>query len=333
MTFTPLSRRAFGLTTLASLATSPALAAGNGASSGAPSGAPTRAIKLPIAKTGPAAGLTITGLQNQAARSRRGSGATKPPLVIALHGGGFKSLYFDIPGYSLLEAAEQRGIPAIALDRPGSGGSTPLAPTAQIIAANAAVFNQVIGELWAQWSHKAAGVFLIGHSIGGAVVTDIAGLQPAWPLLGIAISGCLLKTTDGGPLPEIPMIALPPEAIDHGMFGPAGSFAADMPQACHVAMAPVPRAELVDIGTTWTARVRDVAARITVPVYSRQAELDSLWISTPEQVAQFEAAFTRSPKAQSRIVPGVGHAIDFHKVGAAFQAGQLDFAVQAAKRS
>ena len=45
------------------------------------------------------------------------------PLVIALHGGTYTSAYFDVPGYSLLDRASGLGIPVIAVDRPGYGGS------------------------------------------------------------------------------------------------------------------------------------------------------------------------------------------------------------------
>lgn len=285
------------------------------------------AIERTAPATGAAAGITITGLQNSTAQSRQTTGG---PLVIALHGGGFTSQYFDIAGYSLLELAESRGIPAIALDRPSTGGSTPLAETPEIIAANAAVLDAVIAEIWAEWEGAASGVVLIGHSIGGAVAIDIAGNQPAWPLLGIAVSGNLLKTTDGGELPPVPMIALPPQAIDSGMFGPVESLAADMPAACHPAIAPVPRAELVDIGSTWTDRVRAVAAKVLVPVHDRQAEYDALWVTNAEQVAEFAAAFSSSPSVDARIEPGVGHAIDFHLAGRSFQNSQLDFAVDCA---
>jgi pimeloyl-ACP methyl ester carboxylesterase len=58
---------------------------------------------------------------------------------------------------------------------------------------NAEVLDQVIADLREAWGQGTSGIFLIGHSIGGAVVTAVAAKQPSWPLLGIAISGCLLE--------------------------------------------------------------------------------------------------------------------------------------------
>ncbi|MDF1555071.1 MAG: alpha/beta fold hydrolase, partial [Deferrisomatales bacterium] len=240
---------------------------------------------------GAAAGITITGKQNPAAAS---GATTSGPLIVALHGGTYTSDYFDIAGHSLLELAESKGIPVIALDRPAYGGSTPLGPSDSIIAGNAVVLDAVIADIWNEWSGKASGIVLIGHSIGGAIVTDIAGNQPSWPLKGIAVSGCLLQipaesadTWDN--LPDIPMIDLPTAMKDQVMFGPEGTFGANMPAASYPSNAPCPRSELIDITSTWIARVREVAARVTVPVHSRQAEFDRLWITDAQQVADFGA--------------------------------------------
>jgi pimeloyl-ACP methyl ester carboxylesterase len=282
------------------------------------------------AESGPAAGITITGKQNPTAAS---GGPGSDPLVIALHGGTYTSDYFDIPGHSLLELADSRGIPVIALDRPSYGGSTPLPPVDEIIAANALVLEQVIGDIWTEWSERASGIVLIAHSIGGAVATDLAANQPSWPLLGIALSGCLLKVpTESAEawesLPPIPMIDLPTPMKDAVMFGPADTYGPDMPAASYPSNVAVPRAELIDITSTWIARVRSVAARVTVPVHSRQAQFDALWVSDDEQVAEFGASFTSSPRVDARLEPGTGHCIDFHLVGPAFQAAELDFALE-----
>lgn len=280
--------------------------------------------------TGAAAGIAITGKQNPAAAA---GAATGGPLVIAVHGGTYTSDYFDLPGHSLLERAEARGIPVIALDRPGYAGSTAVEESASIIAKNAEVLDAVIAGIWEEWASKASGIVLIGHSIGGAIITDIAGNHPSWPLKGIAVSGCLLmvptESADAWEnLPPIPMIDLPTPMKDQVMFGPEGTFGADMPAASYPSNAPCPRAELIDITSTWIDRVRDVAATVTVPVHSRQAEFDHLWVTDEQQVADFGAAFISSPSVDAALEPGAGHCIDFHNPGAAFQDSQLDFALR-----
>ena len=279
---------------------------------------------------GAAQGMSITGKTRMLAGSPV---ATDVPLIIALPGGTYTSTYFDIPGYSLLDRAAALGIPIVAFDRPGYGGSTPLAPEDSTIMKNAEVLDQVIGEIWEVWGAGTSGVVLIGHSIGSAIVTQIAANHPAWPLRGMAVSGCPLQVpTDSrdqwSALPAIPMIDLPVAMKDQVMFGLDWTYDTGMPQKSHPANAPVPRAELIDITTAWIARVRSEAAKVIVPVHSRQGEFDHLWITDAKQVSDFGATFTAAPHVDAQLVPSSGHCIDFHRPGAGFQLSQLGFALQ-----
>ena len=283
-----------------------------------------------LKRSGAARGMSITGRRRLLAGP---PAAADVPLVIALHGGTYTSTYFDIPGYSLLDRAAALGIPIVAIDRPSYGGSTALAPEESTILKNAEVLDEVIGELWEAWGAKTSGVVLIGHSIGGAIVTAIAADRPKWPLLGMAVTGCLLQVPSDSraqwsALPAISMIDLPVNMKDGVMFGPAWTHDTGMPQRSYPSNAPVPRAELIDITTTWIERVRSVAAQVTVPVYSRQAEFDHLWVTNAQQVSEFGAAFTASPHVDAQLVPSAGHCIDFHRQGAGFQLGELSFALQ-----
>ena len=254
------------------------------------------------------------------------------PLIVAIHGGGYSSAYFDLPGFSLVERATALGIPIVAVDRPGYIESTGFAPADATIANNAERLDEVIGELWRRFGGGTRGVFLIGHSIGGAITVSIAARQPSWPLVGIAISGVGLLTppTSGeqwAALPDIPMIEMPPELKDYVMFGPDWSFAPDAPGRSHAADAPCPRAELIDITSTWHGAVRPLAAKVQVPVHYRQGEFDRLWVTGPEQAAGFSAAFTNSPRVDGAPFDRAGHCIDFHRLGHAFQLEQLAFAL------
>jgi pimeloyl-ACP methyl ester carboxylesterase len=283
-----------------------------------------------VGKPGPAHGMTITGKRRPVTKT---AVAADVPLIIAIHGGTYTSEYFDIGGYSLLDLAAGLGIPIVAVDRPGYGGSTAVDAGESIILRNAEVLDHVIAELWEAWGQGTSGVFLIGHSIGGAVVTAIAARNPSWPLLGIAISGCLLETPaqarDGfNALPDILMIDLPTPMKDGVMFGPEWTHAKSMPAASYPSNSQVPRAELIDINNGWIDRVRSVAARVTVPVQSRQGEFDYLWITDAQQVSDFGAAFTASPRVDARLVANAGHCMDFHRAGAGFQLGQLGFALE-----
>ncbi|HEV2637409.1 MAG TPA: alpha/beta hydrolase [Actinocrinis sp.] len=286
-----------------------------------------------VAGSGPAQGFTVTGKRRPAEKPA----AQDVPLVIAVHGGTYTSDYFDIPGYSLLDRAEALGIPIVAVDRPAYGGSTPVEPADSIILKNAEVLDHVIAELWQKWGAGTSGVFLIGHSIGGAVVTAIAAGQPDWPLLGIAVSGCLLQVPaearDGfNALPDILMIDLPSPMKDGVMFGPEWTYDEVMPEASHPSDTLIPRAELIDINNGWIGRVREVNARVTVPVQCRQGEFDRLWITDAQQMRDFGAAFTGAPRVDARLVASAGHCVDFHRAGAGLQLGQLGFALECAVR-
>jgi len=285
-----------------------------------------------VTSDGPARGMTFAGRR----RPARSAGTGDFPLVIAVHGGGYTSAYFDVPGYSLLDRAAGLGIPIIAVDRPGYGGSSPVASDGSVFLANAAALDHLIAELWETDGAGTAGVFLIGHSIGVPISMAIGAREPEWPLLGMALSGCLLRVPErlAGVWAAAPGPTLdsPVEQKALRMFGPAWTRPGDMPEASYFANVPVLRSELVESATTWPETYRDIAPRIGVPVQLRHGEFDGLWITEGEQVAEFAAGLTSSPRVDAGYFPSAGHAIDYHRVGAAFQVGQLAFALDCAAR-
>ena len=282
-----------------------------------------------VTSEGPAKGMTFS------ARRRPGAAAgDSAPLVIALPGGTYSSRYFDVPGQSLLDTAESVGVPVIAVDRPGYRGSDAVEPGESIILRNAEVLEHLIGELWSEFGHGAPGVVVVGHSIGGAITAAIAARHPSWPLLGITTSGWLVEPAPGSSdawaaLPDTEFVEMPVEVKDFVMYGPEWTRSASMPGAGHVADAPVPKAELVDITGGWVDRARGVAAAVRVPVQHRQGEFDHLWVTDDSEVAEFRSLFTSAPWVDVRLVPSTGHCIDFHLAARAFQLEQLAFCLEA----
>ncbi len=281
-----------------------------------------------VTGAGPAHNMTFSGRK----RLPNAAPAADIPLIIALPGGTYTSTYFDVPGYSLLDRAVAAGVPILAIDRPGYRSSTPVEPGESIILANAEVLDQLVAELWPEFGDGTSGVVLIGHSIGGAVATAMAARRPLWPLLGIAVSGCLLQVpmesrAAWDALPDTTTVELPSQVKDFVMFGPEWTFAEHIRAASHAADAPVPRAELLDITGGWIERVTSVAAQVTVPVHARQGEFDRLWITDETQMTNFGAVFSAAPTVDARLVRCAGHCIDFHRGGAAFQLEQLAFAL------
>ena len=154
------------------------------------------------------------------------------------------------------------------------------------------------------------------------------------PLLGIAVSGCLVRVPKESvaawaALPDLEFVELPGPVKDFVMYGPGWTHSEKMPEAGHAADAPVPKAELLDITGAWVEHMTEVAAEVRVPVHSRQGEFDHLWVTDDAQVAEFKSAFTNAPWVDARLVPNAGHCIDFHLAARPFQLEQLAFALEA----
>ena len=258
------------------------------------------------------------------------------PLIVALHGGGYSSAFFDVPGYSLLDRSAAAGCTAVALDRPGYGESTILFGDA-ILEANAERLHTGIAELWDRDRCKAGGIFLVGHSIGGAIAILIAARERKWPLLGIAISGVGLTLPSGGPVfapnADAIRISVPEEQKNMRMFGPAGTYPEGAKEQLRAANEPVIYREVFEINTLWPGYAREVCAQVQVPVYYRQGELDQVWAQGENEIGKVRDAFLNAPIMDAEIVKGAAHCIDFHNGGGAFQEGQIAFAMTCAERS
>ena len=259
----------------------------------------------------------------------------RTPLIVAVHGGTYSSAYFAISGYSLLDRAAVNGLAAMAIDRPGYGGTARLADSDMDIAGQGRFLVEALGRLWSERGAGHAGLFLIGHSIGAAIVATIASAPGELPLLGIALSGIGVRTpVEHGPqwnaLPKTPHVEMPRAIKDVLMFGGEGSFDAAMPAASHVADAPCPRPELIDIVGDWQRRAPAILSAIRVPVHYRQGEQDRLWIVDAGEVTRFAAMLDASPRVDAALVRRTGHCIDFHFAGPALQLQQLGFALECA---
>lgn len=286
-----------------------------------------------VTSTGPAIGMTFTGRRNLPVRAD----GDDVPLVVALHGGGYTSAYFDVPGYSLLTRAERIDVPVVAIDRPGYGESSPVAFNGSPFLANAAVLDHLICELWETEGAGRVGVVLIGHSMGASISMAIAARHPKWPLLGVALSGCLLRVPEvfagEWTTPKNIVLETPHDQKAALMFGPKWTRRSDMPDAQYFANVPVYAKELAEASSAWLTLFRDLAPKVTVPVHLRQGEFEQLWVTDGrEQLTEFVAGLTSSPWVDADVFPAAGHTIDYHRGGAAFQLQQLSFALTCATR-
>lgn len=253
------------------------------------------------------------------------------PLLIALHGGTYTSEYFSVaggPAGSFLDIAARNGFAVLTVDRPGYGMSTLLPEEENTFARQAEILDEVIAEALNEW--PAAGVVLVGHSIGGMISLEIAARHPQWPLLGVTTSGNGARIPAGGAaealgsLPLSGVVDLPVPERDGVMFGPAGSFTEAARDAAHGSYAPTPFVELVRAPVWARERLSTVAAAVQVPVLTVIAAHDALWDSSAEARADYESRFTVSVSAP--VLPGTGHSVDHHLMGAALDLMQLGFA-------
>ena len=180
----------------------------------------TTAFTHTVSTDGPAKGMTFS--MRRRPDSPVAAGA---PLVVALPGGTYSSVYFDVPGQSLLDTAETVGVPVIAVDRPGYLGSTKAETDGSIILRNAEVLDHLIGELWDTYGAGAPGVVVIGHSIGGAVTTAIAARQPGLAAarhrrVRLPGAGAGRERVAWAALPDLEFVELPGPVKDFVMYGP-----------------------------------------------------------------------------------------------------------------
>lgn len=259
------------------------------------------------------------------------------PLLVCIPGGSYNARYFDVPGYSLLEAAHANGFPVVALDRPGYGGSDPLEGETSF-SRNADVLNGAIDEVWKEYSGRSPGIILIGHSMGGAIALHIAARPRTWPLLGVSVSAIhtdapVAVTQAWNSMPDGAVIEFSTEQRIQFMYGPEDTFAAEVLDKASAACEPIPVAELREVVAGWIQDFPVIAAQIDVPVHYALAEHEQLWVSSDANVRTFAEAFTASPMVISERVSGAGHNIDHHRTGPQFHLGQLAFARRASERA
>jgi pimeloyl-ACP methyl ester carboxylesterase len=253
------------------------------------------------------------------------------PLLVALHGGTYTSEYFSVaggPAGSFLDIAGRNGFAVLTVDRPGYGESSLLPEEENTFARQAEILDGVIAGALDVW--PADSVLLVGHSIGGMVSLEIAARHPRWPLIGVTSSGNGARIPAGGAaealgaLPLSGVVDLPVPERDGVMFGPPGSFTEAARDAAHGSYAPTPFVELVRAPVWARERLSTVAAAVEVPVLTVLAAYDALWDSSAEARADYESRFTVPVSAPA--LPGTGHSIDHHLMGAALDLMQLGFA-------
>lgn len=279
--------------------------------------------------------LSVRG--RQVAGLTAAAGAADSPLIVALHGGGYNSGYFDVPGHSLLDVGDATGFRVFSLDRPGYGGSDPLPGDRMTFARSAEALDAVIGALWSEHGEERPGVVLLSHSIGSAIAVHIAARQPDWPLLGISLHGVgdqspehIVNAWHGMPLDR--PVELPADQRRALLYGPEGTVDVGVVESAKASAEPVLLEEMLEIVGDWPENVATLAAAVVVPVQYTLAEYDGLWVVDDSRAAAFAAYFTAAPWVDAKLQAGAGHNLDHHRLSRALHLRQLAFACECAAR-
>lgn len=249
------------------------------------------------------------------------------PLLVCIHGGGSNGGYFDIRGYSTLDAAIARGSPVLLVNRPGYGGN-PLPDGERPVLASGQPIRRFIDEVRA--SHDVGeALVILAHSIGGVVAFELAADRGDWPLLGIAVHGIgdvPASVLRGASRDVLPGKGQPPDALTADMFfGPPGTYGWDAASKLRRSSEDWVLSEIVEIIHDWPERWPGVAARVDVPVHLRLAENEAIWETGQEVVARMAARLTVAPRVDAALLPEGGHLYELHKRGGELVAAQLEF--------
>ncbi|MFF8957726.1 alpha/beta hydrolase [Streptomyces sp. NPDC014894] len=253
-----------------------------------------------------------------------------PPraTVLAVHGGGMNSGYFDgqaHPTLSLLALGAQLGYTVLAVDRPGYGASAPQLPEGQTLAEQAATLRAALRDFGAV-RPLGAGLFVLAHSYGGKVALTAAahGLHDA--LIGLDVSGCghryAVPPPTGRPASGGPGRPGGPGGIRQN-WGPLGLYPPDTFTLAASLVAETPVREPAE-AAGWEESFPAVAAGVRVPVRITFAEHEAWWRHDPEAVAELTGLLA-APRVLVDRQPGAGHNISLGWAARAYHLRALGF--------
>lgn len=261
-----------------------------------------------------AGGLPLSGLLAEPAGPPRAT-------VLALHGSGMNSGYFDgqaHPDLSLLTLGAALGHTVLALDRPGYGASAAHLPQGQSLREQAATLRRALTDHTSRHS-LGEGVLVLAHSFGGKVALTAAahGLHP--DLLGLDISGCGHRYTDAA---RRPLSADRPRG--HGLnWGPLGLYPPGTFTSCASVVCAAPAREAEE-AARWEALFPAVAAKVCVPLRLTFAEHEGWWRHDARSVSRLKDRIA-APVVRVERQPAAGHNISLGRAARSYHLRALGF--------
>jgi pimeloyl-ACP methyl ester carboxylesterase len=254
-------------------------------------------------------GIPMSALVAEAAAPRA--------VLVAVHGGGTTSAYFDCPGHphlSLLRTAAAHGVTTIALDRPGYGASSVYASEFFDTDRRTAFAHRAIRSVLGDAPHP---LFLLGHSAGCELALRMA--VDRTDVVGVEVAGTGRRYTPAAQemLAQATMDRRP-SGLRQLLWEPTALYPAEVLTG---ALSTGGCAYEAEATAHWGPRdFPAVAARLTVPVQYSVADHERVWDVGAAELAAITAQFTASPHvvvnemADSGHNLSVGHsAADYHR--------------------
>ncbi len=251
-------------------------------------------------------------------------------LLVALHGGTYTSKYFDTPSSSLLDFCASSGYSILALDRPGYGAATSVPADQLSFDGQVPVLQQALEVIWQDYGQQSAGMFLIGHSIGGMISLLLATEKPHERLIGMNMTGSgalyneQTKVAFASLVSDAPTVMMDIAIKVRAMYGPAWSYPEEQAHYDPERDVPTAAIELAE-AQTWGARLPQVAAKARIPVQFIVPEYDHLWRGEPEALSHVAEMFSTAPFVDVGIQRMAGHSVELHTLARAFYMKILSF--------
>lgn len=267
---------------------------------------------------------TVTGIHSLP-QSLTSPSLRHRPLIVALHGGTYTSHYFNgTKEHSASIPSLAYGIPFVAIDRPGYGGTSSFLPVPADSDFNREtglrLHRVVLPALWTEYGQGCTCLVLLCHSLGGMggiVASALHALDqnPAhpYPLRGISLSGLGDKPPSSSrniPAPEYEKTGphhslVNVDTKDKIMFRHSTCTPEVLAQS-EALNAPIPDAELAHFIDPWLRTWKEEwACHVKVPVMFALVERDPFFEASREEVRGCMEAFRESVRVDGSLIKGL----------------------------
>jgi pimeloyl-ACP methyl ester carboxylesterase len=272
--------------------------------------------------------LDVAGWQLSALRAEPAGPARA--TILALPGGGYTSAYWHHPLHldaSLLSVSASLGYRVIAVDRPGYGASSRGHADGVDLDEQAAGLAALVTML-ASEPGAGAGVFLVGHSLGGILALMIAAMQRTPALLGLDVSGVPRRFShDLADAVDAALLQRADPSVKSAaqlFYGPQGTFNPLLTQSSG-SPAESSRPHELAGSMAWPDRFPDVAAKVRVPLQFTLGEHERVTRTGWPALRAIEQLFTHAPAVSMQYQVAAGHNVSLHLVGRAYHLRALAF--------